>query len=236
MAISLRRARSLLPAESRVLVLVLGVVVSLWVFVALASTIASGRTQAFDEQILVALRRPENRALPIGPRWCQAMALEVTALGSGTVLLVLILLVGGYLAIERRFAMMSLVFVASFGGMILNTALKAVFARPRPAVVPPLALVGSSSFPSGHSMIAAVVYLTLGALLARTTTHRRLRLYYLGVALGLSIAIGLTRIYLGVHYPTDVLAGWSAGIAWALACELVAVRLQRQGVVAPPER
>lgn len=236
MAISLRRARALLPAESRVLVLVLGVVVSLWVFVALASTMASGRTQAFDEQILVALRRPENRALPIGPRWCQAMALEVTALGSGTVLLVLILLVGGYLAIERRFAMMSLVFVASFGGMILNTALKAVFARPRPAVVPPLALVGSSSFPSGHSMIAAVVYLTLGALLARTTTHPRLRLYYLGVALGLSIAIGLTRIYLGVHYPTDVLAGWSAGIAWALACELVAVRLQRQGVVAPPER
>lgn len=105
MASWLRRTRALLPEESRVFVLALGVLVSLWVFVALASTMVSGRTQAFDEQVLLAFRRADDRALPIGPRWCQAMALEVTALGGGTVLLVIILLVGGYLAIERRFAM-----------------------------------------------------------------------------------------------------------------------------------
>lgn len=231
---AVRRLRVLLPQESRVLLLALGIVAATWIFLVLASTMTSGRTQALDERILLALRRPDDRALPIGPRWCQAMALEVTALGSGVVLVLIIALVAGYLAIERRFTMMHLMFLASFGGMILDTALKAAFARPRPVIVPPLAIVGSTSFPSGHSMLAAVVYLTLGALLARTTTRRRLRLYYLGVALFLSFAIGLTRIYLGVHYPTDVLAGWSAGVSWALACELIAVYLQRRGVVTPP--
>ncbi len=235
MASRLHRLRALLPQESRVLLLVLGIVVSLWVFLVIAGAVTSGRTQAFDERILLALRRPEDPGIPIGPGWCHAAARELTALGSSSVLVLIILLVGGYLAIERRFTMMHLMFLASFGAMILNAALKAAFARPRPSVVPLLALVGSTSFPSGHSMIAAAVYLTLGALLARTTTRRRLRLYFLGVALALSTVIGISRIYLGVHYPTDVLAGWSAGIAWALGCELAAVSLQRRGVVTPPQ-
>src|SRR5262249_44576114 len=100
--------------------------------------------------------------------------------------------------------------------------------------VPHLAAVRSPSFPSGHSMLSAVVYLTLGALLARNTSEWNLRLYFLGVALLLTILVGLSRIYLGVHYPTDVLAGWAAGLAWALVCELVAQRLQRRGVVSEP--
>ncbi len=234
MASRFERLRALLPQESRVLALTLGIVLCLWLFMELASTMTSGRTQSFDERVLLALRLPENPGVPVGPRWCQAMALEVTALGSGIVLFTITLLVAGYLAIERRFGMLAYMLLASIGGMILNTALKAVFARPRPAVVPPLAIVGSTSFPSGHSMIAAVVYLTLGALLARTTTRWRLRLYYVGVALFLSAVIGLSRLYLGVHYPTDVLAGWCAGMAWALGCELGAVYLQRRGVVAQP--
>ena len=225
-----------MPEESRVLVAALGIVLGLWMFYAIASAMTAGRTQSFDERVLLALRQPADRAVPIGPRWCQAMALELTSLGSSVVLVTIIFFVLGYLAIERRFAMLGFVSLASFGGMILNTALKAAFARPRPTVVPPLAMVGSTSFPSGHSMIAAVVYLTLGALLARTTTRWRLRIYYLGTALFVTVVIGLTRVYLGVHYPTDVLAGWAAGTVWALTCELGATYLQRRGVVAPPSR
>jgi undecaprenyl-diphosphatase len=232
----LERIRSFAPRESRILLIALGVVASLWIFLAVASLVTAGRTQAFDERVLVALRRTADPAVPIGPRWCQLTALELTALGSSPVLLTIILVVAGYLAIERRFAMMGLMFAASMGGMLLCSLLKELFARPRPSVVPQLAVVHSTSFPSGHSMAAAVVYLTLGALLARTTTRWRLRLYYLGVALALSFVIGLSRVYLGVHYPSDVVAGWAGGALWALVCELVAQMLQRRGVVTPPAR
>jgi len=230
----LQRARAFVPQESRVLFIALGIVVGLWIFFLVASAMTAGRTQAFDERMLVGLRRPDDRAVPIGPRWLQTMALEMTALGSPVVLITIIVLVAGHLAIERRFAMMGFMLLSSFGGMIMNSVLKSVFLRPRPTVVPHLALVGSTSFPSGHSMIAAVVYLTLGALLARTTTRWRLRLYYLGAALFLTAIIGLSRMYLGVHYPSDVLAGWCAGVVWALTCELGAAYLQRRGVVRPP--
>lgn len=232
----LHRVRAGLPQESRILVVALGIVIGAWLFWMIASAMSAGHTQGIDERVLLALRRPDDRGVPVGPRWLQATALELTALGSGIVLVTIILLVLGYLAIERRFAMLGYVALASFGGMILNTALKAAFARPRPTIVPPLAVVGSTSFPSGHSMIAAAVYLTLGALLARTTTRWRLRIYYLGAALLMTAVIGVTRVYLGVHYPSDVLAGWAAGVVWALTCELGAAYLQRRGVVAPPSR
>lgn len=233
---SIARVREAVPRESRVLLVALGIVVSLWVFFAMASAMSTGRSQAFDEGVLRAFRRADDPAAPIGPYWFRTAAAELTALGSFPVLLVFILVAAGYLVIERRFAMLGLVLVASIGGMALNPVLKDLFARPRPTVVPQLAIVTSSSFPSGHAMSAAVVYLTLGALLARTTTRWRLRLYYLGVALALSFVVGLSRMYLGVHYPTDVVAGWTAGMLWALLCELVAQMLQRRGVVNPPSR
>jgi undecaprenyl-diphosphatase len=94
-----------------------------------------------------------------------------------------------------------------------------------------LVTVSTASFPSGHAMLSAIVYLTLGVLLARFLYHRRLKVYVLTVAILLSLFIGLSRIYLGVHYPTDVLAGWSAGAAWALLCLLAARFLERRGAV-----
>lgn len=220
--------------DRRLLLLALGIVVSLWLFGVLTGFVVTGRTQTFDEQMLLALRRAEDPAVPIGPRWGRVIATEITALGSVPVLITIIAAVAGYLALERRFAMAGAVLLASFGGMILNALLKDLFRRPRPTVVPALATVDSSSFPSGHAMTAAVVYLTLGALLARTTTRRRLRLYYVGLALAVSAVVGATRLYLGVHYPTDVLAGLAAGVLWALACELVVHRMQRRGVVESP--
>lgn len=226
-----RKVRSRLPQESWILFVGLGIALTAWAFAFLAGHVMAGRTQAFDDRILLALRRPEDLSIPIGPAWGVAFALEFTALGSGIVLITVILLVCGYLALERRYSMMWLTLGASVGGMLLSVALKGVFGRDRPSIVPHLAVVQSTSFPSGHSMISAVVYLTLGALLARTTRDWRLRSYYLGVAMALTLLVGLSRIYLGVHYPTDVMAGWTAGAIWAIGCEIGAQALQRRGAL-----
>jgi undecaprenyl-diphosphatase len=146
------------------------------------------------------------------------------------------LVAAGYLVLMRRYGATMLVLVASVGGGILSQGLKQLFGRPRPEVVPHLVVVESLSFPSGHSMAAAVIYLTLGALLARFAARRRVRIYVIGVSFALTFLIGITRVYLGVHYPTDVLAGWAAGLAWALVCWLVARYLQYRGAVEAPGR
>jgi undecaprenyl-diphosphatase len=231
---SLTSLRRWLPQEDRILFAALAAMLALWAFVAIAGLVAAGTTRALDERVLIALRRPDDLAVPVGPAWFRVRAVELTALGSGVVLLTVILAVAGYLALERRFAMLGFVLVATGGGMILSPLLKAIFGRPRPTVVPALVAVQSASFPSGHSMLSAIVYLTLGALLARTTTRRRLRVYFIAVALALTFIIGLSRVYLGVHYPTDVLAGWVAGSLWALLCALVVQTLQRRGMVDRP--
>lgn len=222
------------PAESRVLAAALGIVASLWLFVVLASLVVSGHAQTFDERILLALRRPGDLAHPIGPRWVHQVAVEVTALGSVPVMAAIVLAVCGWMALAGRRAFIGLVLASSCGAGLLNTVLKSTFGRPRPSVVPQLAMVDSASFPSGHAMIAAAVYLTLGAMLARTTTRRALRLYYLAVALAVSGMVAFSRVYLGVHYPSDVLAGMAAGGLWALVCDVAGWRLQREGVERPP--
>ena len=159
---------------------------------------------------------------------------DLTALGSNIVLLIFTSAVAVFLAVRRQTHALALVVVSTGGGFLLAQALKMVFARPRPELVPHLALVSSSSFPSGHSMSSAVVYLTLGALLSQLVEERTLKAYFLGVACFLTFIVGLSRVYLGVHYPTDVLAGWSAGLAWALLCWMAASYLQRRGKVEPP--
>jgi undecaprenyl-diphosphatase len=150
------------------------------------------------------------------------------------VLVVVLILAVGYLALDGKYAAMYLVAAAAAGGGLLSTAMKSLIGRERPDVVPHFVTVASPSFPSGHSMLAAVVYLTLGALLARFAGRRRVRTYFLAVALLLAFLVGSSRVYLGVHYPTDVLSGWAAGLAWALGCWLLARYLQYRGKVEPP--
>jgi len=141
----------------------------------------------------------------------------------------------GYLWLERRWGLLALVLASTFGGVLITTMLKDVLGRARPTVVPHLVAVTSPSFPSGHSMLSTTVYLTLGALLTRVPADRTTKLYFVLLPSMLTVAIGLSRIYLGVHYPTDVLGGWVGGLVWALACVLVARELEQRRVITPAE-
>jgi undecaprenyl-diphosphatase len=154
---------------------------------------------------------------------------DITALGSAVVISVLTILILGYLAMSGRYRTVVLIAVATAGGQGLNLALKHTFARERPAATLHLVPVSSTSFPSGHAMAASIFFLTTGALLARTAKRRREKTYFVSAALFLTFLVGFSRVYLGVHYPTDVLAGWSAGTAWALLCWWVADWLGRRG-------
>ncbi len=212
----------------------LGVMLSLTVFAKTAAETREGDLRELDDRVLRMVRSPDDPSVPIGPTWLVQAAIDVTALGGTTVLALFLLIVVGYLALEARYDAIVLVVVATAGGGILSAGMKWWFARARPEIVPHLVSVGSASFPSGHSMLALVTYLTLGALLARFVPRRRTRTYCITVSLLLALLVGCSRVYLGVHYPTDVLAGWSAGLAWALLCWLAARYLQYRGRVKPP--
>jgi undecaprenyl-diphosphatase len=207
---------------SSVLLLVLA-----WGFIVLAGEVLEGDTQGFDERILSSLRRPENRAIPIGPSWLRGAALDMTALGSPFVLGLAVLAISGFLALQGSYRTAVFVLLASTGGSLLNTLLKSGFSRTRPTIVPHLREVMSPSFPSGHAMTSAAVYLTLGVLLMRLSERRMTKFYCIAVAMLLTGLVGVSRVYLGVHYPTDVLAGWIIGLSWALLCWMVERLLEK---------
>ncbi len=202
----------------------------------IASMIVNGNTYAFDERLLLALRDPSDPADPIGPAWLENVMRDITSLGSFTVIILMTLVVVGYLLIDGKRAAAAFVLAATSGGIALSEILKALFARPRPELVAHLVDVNSTSFPSGHAMLSAVTFLTLGALLTRVQGSRRLKIYIVSIAILLTIAVGGSRVYLGVHWPTDVLAGWCAGASWAIGCWLLERRLQQRGRIEPPDR
>ena len=219
-------------AELAVMGAALALIVLALVSFVLVGLVLDGETQGFDERILRALRKADDAAQPIGPRWLKYAALDVTALGSATVLGLAVFAVIGYLLLQGLPRMALFVLIASMGGSILNGYLKTLFGRARPDVVPHLREVMSLSFPSGHAMTSAAVYLTLGVLLMRVSSRRVTRWYCMGVAALATILVGLSRVYLGVHYPTDVLAGWMIGLSWALLCWIVERLLERRAVLA----
>lgn len=200
----------------------------LLIVVNLAGEVLEGDTQEFDKRLLQTLRKADDPAQPIGPAWLEVAALDLTALGGATVLGLTVATVAGFLLLQglRRYA--AFVLVASAGGWFLNRFLKELFARPRPDVVPHLREVMTLSFPSGHALTSAAVFLTLGALLMRVATNRITKFYCMAIAMTATLLVGATRVYLGVHYPTDVLAGWLIGMSWALLCWLVERALERR--------
>jgi undecaprenyl-diphosphatase len=204
-----------------------------WGFIKLADEVVEGDTDHFDEWAVGALREPSDPANPLGPGWLEEVGRDLTALGGFAVLALLTLAVAGFLWLRGMYQALALLTVAVLGGLALSFGLKDFFDRPRPSLVPHLAFTYTSSFPSGHSMLSATVFLTLGVLLGQFVKEAQLKAYFLIVAVTLTLLVGMSRVYLGVHYPTDVLAGWAAGLVWAVTCWLVARYLQSRGLARP---
>jgi undecaprenyl-diphosphatase len=224
---------ALYRADAALLWLLLGMVLCTWLFVFMADLVAGQHTQRLDDRVMRAFRVDGNPGRPAGPSWLPSVMRDVTALGSAPVLGFFVLAVTGALWARKQHHALALLLAATLGGRLLNFFLKDLFERPRPELALRLTEVTSTSFPSGHAMDSAVIYLTLAALLARLVKPRPLKLYFLGLAVALTAAVGFSRVYLGVHYPSDVLAGWTAGLAWSLLCWTVASYLQKRGTVEP---
>jgi len=219
------------PRDRQELSILVGAIVILaliWIFATLAGEVMEGDTRQFDEWVLGALRQRADPGQLRGPTWLASGAQDLTALGSPTVLGLTVLAVTGYLFLHGLYRNGMFIFVASVGGWVLNWLLKAVFARSRPDIVPHLREVMSSSFPSGHALTSAAVYLTLGALLMRIAEGRLAKYYCIAIAMLLTFLVGSSRVFLGVHYPTDVVAGWLIGMSWALLCWVVERTLERR--------
>lgn len=194
-------------------------------FAAIADAIDEQATQKFDSMVLRSLRVNDSPAQLIGPPWLDKVLRDLTALGGYTVLTMLTFIVTIYLCLAGHRNLGAFTFAAVASGTIVAFALKGFYDRPRPDLVPHiLVTVNTASFPSAHAMVSAIVYLTLGAMLTEFSKKWRLKIYVMSVAVALTLLIGATRVFLGVHYPTDVVAGWAAGFAWAYGCRTV-VRL-----------
>jgi undecaprenyl-diphosphatase len=229
-----RGKETALAPETSVLLKVFVGVLCAWTFVKLAGKIRKGATDEIDNNVLLALRSPENPAIPIGPSWLPEVARDITALGSGAELFLASTILVGFLCLHGRFRAAGYLIASVGSGLWLCRFLKEIFVRRRPTVVTQLTHFDPESFPSGHSMGSALVYLTLGGIISRQVRGWFAKLYFLSVALLITGLVGISRVYLGVHYPSDVLAGWAAGSLWSGACTQAARWLQRQGAVEQP--
>ena len=220
----LAAARSELGAVAALMVIAGG----LLAFLHVSEEVAEGDTHAFDLAVLTALRLPGDPNSLIGPKWLHIAATDITALGSVTVLGLIVLLAVIFMASLKRWTEAVVVLVGAVGGMEISQGLKALFGRERPDLVYRAVEASNPSFPSGHAMLSAVVFLTLGALAARFSERRRIKALALSSGVLLSVLVGMSRIYLGVHWTSDVLGGWSLGAAWAMACWLAAWAWERR--------
>lgn len=230
------KSSDLLPhhIDSKILVIFLILSAAAFALLWLASEVFEGDTFAIDRAILRGLRTAEDSSIPIGPHWLASSMIDLTALGSGTVLTLITVLAVGFLFSARKHTTALLVAVAVSSGALLSGGLKDLFVRARPDVVPGLVQVSSASFPSGHALNSAMVYLTLATLLARSQQSGRVRIYLLSVAIVLTLLVGISRIFLGVHWPSDVIAGWSVGAVWAVVWSLIGKCLQNRRKIEAP--
>jgi undecaprenyl-diphosphatase len=223
-AVLLSAARRELGAACALLVAALGAMG----FLAIAEDVAEGETRALDLSVLKALRVGGDPHALVGPHWLHIAATDITALGSVTVLGLIILLAFALLASLRRWTEGVLLVAGAGGGLLISQGLKRVFERERPDLVYRAVEAVNASFPSGHAMLSAVVFLTLGVLAARFAERRRVKVLAVGAAVLVSLLVGASRVYLGVHWASDVVAGWCVGAAWAMACWLAAFFVQRR--------
>jgi undecaprenyl-diphosphatase len=220
--------------ESRALLLIIATGGAVWAFLSIADEMGEGETLAIDRRLLLLLRNPHDLHDPIGSRSFEEAMRDLTALGGFTVLTLVTAVAAIAFILHRKRLHAALLVGATLLGELSSDLLKNVYDRPRPDLVPHSTYVYSASFPSGHSMLSATVYLTLAMLVASLETRRPTKALVFAVAAVVVVAVGFSRVYLGVHWPTDVLAGWCAGGAVASLAWLLLLRLNPQGVPAPP--
>lgn len=222
---AVRLSEILKRIESRALLLLVGAAAFAWAFFNVAGEMAEGDTEGFDRAVLLALRNPDDLNDPLGPRTFEEAMRDVTALGGFTVLTI-VTVVGALAFLVHGRRRHALVLVSAVLLAQLSSELaKMLYGRPRPDLVSHGSFVYSGSFPSGHSMLSAATYLTLAMLIASLEPRRGTKRIVFGLAVLLTLAIGFSRVYLGVHWPSDVLGGWSLGAAWSLAAWFALVRL-----------
>lgn len=212
--------------ELRLLWPILLMALAAWSFLEIAGEVLEGDARAVDQWILQRLRTGSPARTPVGPMWLQEAMRDITALGGPAVLALTVGAVWGYLMMARERAMAWLALGSALGGVVVALGLKLIFSQSRPDALFHATVASGYSFPSGHTMMSAIVYLTMAALVARLVHRTRLRLYVMGTAALLTGLVGVSRVYLGVHWASDVAAGWAAGAAWALLCWLTASHLQ----------
>ncbi len=232
----LRRAWHSRFFEIGSLVLLVLVVGGVWAFLGLLDEVNEGETEGFDQAILLGLRTAGDLSDPVGPLWFEEFMRDVSGFGGVGMMTLMVAATTVFLALIRK-VRAAVFFAISVGsGGLVSSLFKHFVDRPRPDLVPQGSYVHTASFPSGHSMMSAVVYLILAVMLARTQTSCVVRVYLMVLAVLLTLGIGVSRVYLGVHWPTDVLAGWALGAAWALMCALLARYLGQRGEIEPDAR
>lgn len=215
--------------EASSLILLTLIIAAVWAAAELADEVVEGDTASLDRDILLLLRTPGDLSDPIGPWWLEEMGRDFTALGGVAVLTLTTVAVSLFFLLRHRWTTTLYIALTVGGGIVLSGIAKEFFDRPRPDLVPHGSLVHTASFPSGHSMMAAVAYLSLGVLIARFQPRLVLKVYILTLAVLVTLLVGISRVYMGVHWPTDVAAGWLIGGAWAILCLMVARGLARRG-------
>lgn len=225
-SINFKRVMDFAKRETSLFVALLAVALALWGFLHIAEEVGEGDTRAFDTAVLFAMRTGDSHD-PIGPAWLEFAARDISALGGFTVLTLLAVLALGFLVVVKKYVEGLVLLAAVLGATALSEGLKFGYARPRPDLVAHAVETLGSSFPSGHATLSAATYLTIGALLAHAQERRRVKTYIHVTAILLALLIGVSRVYLGVHWPTDVLAGWCVGAAWSILCVTLASWLTR---------
>ncbi|MGA0606741.1 phosphatase PAP2 family protein [Phenylobacterium sp. VNQ135] len=207
--------------ETRALLIFMAAIGAVWAFFSIAEEVAEGETHAVDERLILLFRNPADLNDPIGPRNVEEAVRDITALGGFTVVTLATIVGVLAFAFHRRWrhaaVLLGTVLLAEFS----SETTKALYSRPRPDIVPHGAYVYSGSFPSGHSTLSAATFLTLAVLISSLEPHRRTKALVYVLALALLVTIGVSRVYLGVHWPSDVLAGWCLGAAWAFLAWVV---------------
>lgn len=193
-------------------------------FIGLWSEIAEGEAAAIDTAILLLFRNPGDLNQMIGPPWLRQTMIDITTLGSSTVLTLIVIGSTGFMLVKHAYRIAALIVGATISGSVIVSVLKGFLERPRPTLVDHLVAETSMSFPSGHAANSAIVYLTIAVLFMRIEPKLSTRLFVLAASIMIVTAIGVSRVALGVHWPSDVLAGWLFGTGWACFWALI-VRL-----------